>query len=428
MRSDDPYTRQPSSASPGRDNDPLAELARLIGQDDQFGGTGRASAQARTPAPQPRAVPRAAAPEWQDRTPAGDDSGHDHHDYMDEAPETDPRHRAAAPYAEPAYRGEERYEEPRYETEGDAYAAGAYAPEEYYDDGQYGEEGYEEPAPEKRRGGLMIIAAVVGLVVLGSAGVYGYRAMTGPSAAGGEPPVIRADQTPTKVVPTPPVSDTQAAKPYDRVGDRGGERMVPREEQPVDPNALRPSAGPGATAPSTASVLPPLPAQGQPAAVPMGGEPKKVKTIPIRPDQPVAPQSSPPQMAPQQPRALAAPPAAPPAAAPPAAAPPAAAPPAAAPTRMANVPPPAPAAPASNNYVQVSSQTSEADAQASWKALQAKYPAQLSDQRATIVRVDVAGIGIRYRAMVGPFGSRDEANQFCTNFKSAGGKCIPATN
>src|SRR6185295_15123607 len=133
-------------------------------------------------------------------------------------------------------------------------------------------------------------------------------------------------------------------------------------------------------------------------------EPKKVKTVAIRPDQP--------QGVPTQPAAPAQQPPARMAAAPPAAT--------AAPT------PARPAAGGTSYYVQVSSQVNEADALASFKSLQAKYPTQLGDQQPTIKRVDLTdkGIGIRYRTLVGPFSSSNEAKQFCDSYKAAGGTCI----
>ncbi len=74
--------------------------------------------------------------------------------------------------------------------------------------------------------------------------------------------------------------------------------------------------------------------------------------------------------------------------------------------------------------MQVSSQKTEADARASYKAIQGKYAGILGSRSATIHRADVAGKGTFYRAMVGPFGTNDEATQFCVNLKSAGGQCI----
>ena len=71
--------------------------------------------------------------------------------------------------------------------------------------------------------------------------------------------------------------------------------------------------------------------------------------------------------------------------------------------------------------VQVSSQKNEADAQASVRALQKKYPAALGSRPPVIQRADLGDKGVYYRTMVGPFGSAEEAAQFCGNLKSAGG-------
>jgi hypothetical protein len=73
--------------------------------------------------------------------------------------------------------------------------------------------------------------------------------------------------------------------------------------------------------------------------------------------------------------------------------------------------------------VQISSQTSEADAQASFRALQKKFPDQLGSHSPVIKKADLGDKGVRYRAMVGPFGSREEAIRFCSSYKTAGGQC-----
>jgi cell division septation protein DedD len=89
----------------------------------------------------------------------------------------------------------------------------------------------------------------------------------------------------------------------------------------------------------------------------------------------------------------------------------------------------APAASASGGYlVQVSSQRNEADAQASFRALQGKFPAVLGSREPVIKRADLGEKGVYYRAMVGPFGSSDEATQFCGSLKTAGGQCVIQRN
>jgi cell division septation protein DedD len=86
-------------------------------------------------------------------------------------------------------------------------------------------------------------------------------------------------------------------------------------------------------------------------------------------------------------------------------------------------------APGSGGYlVQVSSQKNEADAQASYKVLQGKFPSVLGSRAALIKRADLGDKGVYYRAMVGPFGSPDEASQFCGSLKSAGGQCVVQRN
>ena len=78
--------------------------------------------------------------------------------------------------------------------------------------------------------------------------------------------------------------------------------------------------------------------------------------------------------------------------------------------------------------VQVSSQKNEADAQASYRALQGKFPTVLGSRSPVIKRADLGEKGVYYRAMVGPFGSPDEATQFCGSLKSAGGQCVVQRN
>ena len=74
--------------------------------------------------------------------------------------------------------------------------------------------------------------------------------------------------------------------------------------------------------------------------------------------------------------------------------------------------------------VQVSSQKTEAEAQASYRALQRKFPDALGSHNPLIKRADLGGEkGTVYRAMVGPFGTREEAIRFCSSYRTAGGQC-----
>ena len=155
---------------------------------------------------------------------------------------------------------------------------------------------YEDEQPSRRRMGILVIAGIFALAVIGTAGAFGYRALFGSSSVGGPPPVIKAESAPSKVVPAA-AKDSQSSKQItDRINDKGlGEKLVSREEQPV---AITPQ--PNDQAPQSAmpsSSMPPAQGSGV-----VGSEPKKVRTIAIRPDQgtsdPAAAQPPPPTAAP----------------------------------------------------------------------------------------------------------------------------------
>jgi cell division septation protein DedD len=78
--------------------------------------------------------------------------------------------------------------------------------------------------------------------------------------------------------------------------------------------------------------------------------------------------------------------------------------------------------------VQVSSERSDSEAQASFKTLQSRYPTVLGGRSPLIRRVDLGEKGIVYRAQVGPFDTVDQAKQFCGSLKAAGGHCIVQRN
>jgi hypothetical protein len=335
------------------------------------------------------------------------------------------------------------------------------------------DEFYDDEPRGGRRKGLLTVVAVLGLAVVGTAGAFGYRSIFGNTGSSGPPPVIRASGEPSKVGPPPATADSSASKfSYDRFGDAGkDEQVVRREEKPVDlskaappprtvfPGAPVPNSPPARSAATTAT--------NPPSAI---GEPRRVRTVPIRPDQGGDVAATPPA---QQPMTVAPPRQANAAATAPADEPPPRAaapkpssraslrpapPPAAAPAPAGNAPlslspdanndalPPPPAqetfspppraaapptrvasAPASGGgsyLVQVSSQKSEADAQSAFRGIQSKYPGVLGSHPHTVRRADLGAKGVYYRAMVGPFGSREEAVQLCSSLKQAGGDCV----
>jgi hypothetical protein len=327
-----------------------------------------------------------------------------------------------------------------------AYADDAYAYQDEYGDGA------EDEAP-KRRGGMVTVFAVLALAVFGVGAAFAYRSYTG-TARSGEPPIIRADAGPTKVVPA---SADSGAKVLDRLSiSESAEKIIPREEAPVDVNArsaprvvfppMNPTGGP----PSAGVVPGPTAANSGSGTLP-NNEPRKIRTFPVRgdaPDPAATPVTAAPLGAPKPAAnartAAPATPAPPPrtpstanAAAANANAPisltPQGAQPAAEPPARVAATNPAQIAPSgggsSGGYlVQVSSQKNEADAQASYKALQSKFPAVLGSRAPVIKRADLGEKGVYFRAMVGPFGSPDEASQFCGSLKSAGGQCVVQRN
>jgi hypothetical protein len=484
---EDDYDRGDQHASARDESDPLAELARLIGQTDPF-AMGRANHQVVTPrdryqppGPEPENDdPPAGPPPWMQRAtrqevPPQDDypsepeypsAVHPLHRYAAQHAASEPDHFPPAPFAEddPAH-DPSRYDDALYgqlDTGGQQPQHDpAYADDPYgYQDGQ--DDGTEEPAP-RRGGGMITVAVVLALAVLGTGAAFAYRTYVG-SPRSGEPPIIKADTSPTKIVPA--AADANAKVPDRLAAGDGTEKIVPREEAPVDVNArdLNTKAGPrvvfpplnqNGNPPTAASVSPgaPPPATASNGTLP-NNEPRKIKTFTVSGDQangtavpvtgpaPAAPAPKP--AARTAAPALLPPPGAPTARNP---SPPSAAnasanaplslspqtaqpPPAAEPrTRVAAVAPVQPAPGGGGGYlVQVSSQRNEADAQASFRALQGKFPAVLGSRAPVIKRADLGDKGVYYRAMVGPFGSPDEASQFCGSLKTAGGQCVVQRN
>jgi hypothetical protein len=470
------------------EGDPLAELARLIGQTDPF-----AAQSARQPvAQQRRAEPVPAyhdepeeqfdaaptPPPWMQRVAA---------QRAQQPVEPEPE-QYAPPKVEPEFDFQQQQYEQAQHPDAQAYAATSYAPQEYaaheqqahasydaygqpqqaqayeqpvhqpdpnrYDDALYGQpdhgQGYqqdqyqddpyaypqgdyadEEPAP-KRRSGMKTIAAVLALAVVGTGGAFAYRTFVG-STRSGEPPVIKADPGPNKIVPATSSASNDSGKQLDRLA-AGQERLVPREEQPVNVQDASKAGGPRVVFPPlNQNNNPPTTASVSPANKPMvannpvnGDEPRRIRTLAVRGDQMDAAAVPAARPAAARPTTQQAPAPAVNAANAPMSLSPQSVPAAAPTTRSAalNTAPQdiASASSAAGGYVvQISSQRSDADARASFKALQGKYPSVLGSRSAVIKKADLGDKGTYYRAMVGPFGSADEALQFRKNLEAAGG-------
>jgi len=461
--------------TPKVESDPLAELARLIGQTDPRADFGREElpepAQSR-----PRQSFRPAEPEphMDDERLAGPPPWMKNRNGQPQPAPIEPsfaadvhplRRYAAAhhlpdptqqgaqnPETEPGYA--ERYDEALYgpvESD-DHYAAQGYQQgyqqeSGYQEDGPYYQDDYADDVQDRkpRRGGLTTVMAVLALAIVGTGAAYGYRTYIG-SPRSGEPPIIKADAGPNKVIP--PTSAENASKQIqDRMAaGNAAEQLVSREEQPVDvkdiaksgPRVVFPPLNQNANPPSTASVAPGnrLASNAGSAAV-AGTEPRKIKTLTVHSDEANVIAASP-TSAPAA-RALAPAPAAPPttrAAVPAAPAPSGNAPlsiapqaPASGQTRVASINPAQPEPSVTGGYVvQISSQRSEADAKASFRALQHKFPSSLGSRSPLIKRADLGSKGIYYRAMVGPFATSDQAVQFCGGLKASGGQCVVQRN
>ena len=72
----------------------------------------------------------------------------------------------------------------------------------------------------------------------------------------------------------------------------------------------------------------------------------------------------------------------------------------------------------------MASQKSEADAESAYRGVQSKFGSVLGRQPHQIRRADLGAKGVYYRAMVGPFGTREAAVQLCVSLKQAGGDCV----
>jgi hypothetical protein len=469
-------------ASARNESDPLAELARLIGQTDPFASRANQPVQPRRDARDqdqyepPLEMDDGAAggpPPWMQRAVRQEASQQDHPSDVHPLQRYAAQHVAAEPdhhQAPPAFADTDPPLDPsRYDDA--LYGQLEAGLEESLHDPAYAEDGYgyrddyhdgAGDRVQKRRGGIVTVAVVLALAVVGTGAAFAYRTYVG-SPRSGEPPIIRADTGPTKIMPAP--ADGTAKVPDRLAAGDGTEKIVPREEAPVDINAksgprmVFPPLNQNANPPSVASVTPngPPPASAGNGTLP-NNEPHKIKTLSIRGEQPDGS---------AVPATSALPPAAKPASAARTPAMPGAATqrsPSAPTTANANASastplslapqgvqpaavaeprariatnsvatnPPAQIAPSgggSGGYlVQVSSQRNETDAQASYRVLQGKFPTMLGSRTPLIKRADLGDKGVYYRAMVGPFGSPDEASQFCGSLKTAGGQCVVQRN
>jgi len=487
----------------GSDSDPLAELARLIGRTAPRPGQGGGIAPDQKG--YENALPQV---DWAAGDEAYAEPAHAAHDgYASHSPQdaawshqADERDRG---YDDPSPQRHYADPDPEFDDDGERRPAayGADLPrfaspthEDYADDdrphfaargpyarGATDDADRDDDEPDTyatRRSGMVLVLAVLGLAVLGSAGAFAYRAMFGGSVVAGLPPIIKPAEGPIRVQPN---QEAHAGKPGQaEPAAKTGERLVEHQEQPVDVQSANPpvprivqtipvisnsatAAIPGAQSaelnapapmPGSAApqpmALPPFAANPPGAQAPQQAQPpgpaasgaKQVRTVIIHPGQQAA--GNPAAAAPPPPIAIHA-------------ARPHEPQPAPRPRQTATaggplsiVPGPegeaqahrpvqnhvamrAPerveATSATGGYaVQVTSQRSEAEAEAAYRALQAKYPQELGGHPPLVRRADLGAKGTYYRAMVGPFASGEQASELCSKLKAAGGSCIVQKN
>jgi sporulation related protein len=284
-------------------DDPLAELARLIGQsvpmnklsrdrrptapenaDDRRGQTDRAASY---PAPE-EVLP----PPTDDLYSTPEDEQYerdvdpDYRERSDERYEPTARENLAPPSRgsrfrqepdfamEPARDGADGGEIAHQETadwhDQSSDGRDSRHPDEYEnerhdaDDHGYGDE-YSEDQNTGRRSGFIFVAAVFALAVLGTAGAFAYRAMFGGPVLPALPPIIKAEGGPNKIMPSGAVSQDGTARDADANNAASRERLVSREERPVD---IQPPVMSTAPRPvSTVPVFPDPPSTGGPGAI-----------------------------------------------------------------------------------------------------------------------------------------------------------------
>jgi cell division septation protein DedD len=255
-------------------------------------------------------------------------------------------------------------------------------PHDPYEYGDCDEPDYSNGLPDQRRW-LRVSATIVGLALLGSASAFAYRAWFDGRVSIEEARAIDSSTAREKLMPSSQQADSRSderLRAQSSVGAGGG--TVSGEEKPADAQSAVPQALPSISVPSNG-------APAQMAALTSG---------PAPPDSTAAPQNQPPSANDV----------------------------AANPTTVSAT---EPSAGAGYKYiVQLSSQRSEAAAQATSRGLQTKYADLFGALQPFIRRSDLRDRGVYYRVLIGPFAAIGEANQLCGSLKKSGGDCVVQRN
>ncbi|WP_375456440.1 SPOR domain-containing protein [uncultured Methylobacterium sp.] len=472
-----PRASEPAAQKP----DPLAELARIVGQDDPFRALLAARDDRRQPAPQtqapgrvePRFAEEVGHPGAQRNTPA---------DAFDQyLASVDHGGAQQAAYGQARdFQAQQDFQAQGFQTQG--FQTQGFETQDFQagpgEAEVHDQRGLKRVKPRRR---LVTVGAGVAVVVVAVTGALTYKGLHRGGTGGGVP-VIQADASPVKVAPK--VADgveipDQDRQIYEPKAKDSQIRIVNREEQPLDvAQAARAAQGSAQGQERSGQD------RGTEAAVTPGsasfdafGQPRKVRTVVVKPDTPppaaqreVQAEALPlspiptmtlpgedapvrtrpgrmaaatPQMPVQTATVQQAPSQAVPVQAPPAPerTPAAAAPApvrAKSPQRIAAVSPesaapaesPATTATVSNAAVggfsvQLGVRTSAREAQAALREMQGKY-GQLAGKPELIRQAEVNGKTI-FRVRVGPL-AKAEATSLCTELQGAGGQCFVAKN
>jgi len=342
FRSRDTLAREDVDPMSDTARDPLAELARIIGQSnrvndfnrdprhnvvqtldeplpaadrDWAADDGYAEPDAPEQYPEQYAEENYVQPRLPEPYPA--DRAHERYDRNDErAPSIASQYsEPAEPYDDP--HDDETAHDPRYRDEEPPRPAGrqpALAPQslapqslapQSHDDEYEAEDQWDDQADRQsddaedyadegtvrpRRSGLVVVLAMLGLVMVGAGGAFAYRTMFGGAIlAPSLPPVIKANDAPNKIVPNRTDAQTAASNPAGAATPGSSDKLVSREEQPVP---VQPANAP----PRVVSTIPVLPAPG---AAPAGAP--GLPTVPAQPSAP--PKAAGPAQAPAAPLA-----------------------------------------------------------------------------------------------------------------------------
>jgi hypothetical protein len=270
-------------------------------------------------------------------------------------------------------------------------------------------------ADDGKRGPILLVGALVIVAVFGVVVWSAYRdgvKSDDPEAAAPQLATAGAFKTPPREVKEAPITEGQTADleqleggPASVIETRAEPAPAPTPAQTLAPApALKVETSPISSAPSKVTASPPAPLKSPAPVEQAGAKPIETATATVAPS---AKSANPPVALPK---------------------------PAPSPAPVAAAAAPAPQAmgfkPAfakNGTYlVQIAAPSTEASAIAEWEKRVSALPEFFSGAERFIVQADVNGKTV-YRLRAGPFGSKADADAFCSAFKAKGGNCFPAT-